>query len=141
MSRPKQVRRQLNAEINVVPYIDVMMVLLVIFMVTAPLLTQGVAVDLPQALSDPIDVDKNREPLIVSLTKQGDYYLQLGEDSQQPVSLAHIKLQVTKIMQQQPDTTVLLKGDRDVNYGKVIELMTVLQQAGVPDVGLVSETP
>jgi len=139
--RSKKPGRKLNAEINVVPYIDVMMVLLVIFMVTAPLLTQGVAIDLPQALSNPLDVDKNREPLIVSVTKQGDYYLELGENNQQPVSLARIKLQVSKIMQQQPDTTVLLKGDRDVDYGKIMQLMTILQQAGVPDVGLVSEVP
>ena len=88
--RPRAKRHKPNAEINVVPYIDVMMVLLVIFMVTAPMLTQGVNVDLPQAKSDPVASDELNQPLIISVTKVGDFYLELGENNKQPVTLERI---------------------------------------------------
>ena len=134
-------RYKLNAEINVVPYIDVMMVLLVIFMVTAPMLTQGVNVDLPQAKSDPVETDELNQPLIVSVTKAGDYFLDLGENNRQPVTLDRIGTQVGKILSRAPDTQVLIRGDRSIDYGSIVQLMTVLQQAGAGSVGLVSESP
>jgi biopolymer transport protein TolR len=139
--RPRTKRHKPTAEINVVPYIDVMMVLLVIFMVTAPMLTQGVNVDLPQAISDPVKTDELSEPLIISVTKSGDYYLELGENNKQPITLERIGIQVGKILQRAPDTQVLLRGDRSIEYGLIVRLMTVLQQAGASSVGLVSESP
>ena len=139
--RPRTKRHKPNAEINVVPYIDVMMVLLVIFMVTAPMLTQGVNVDLPQAKSDPVASDELNQPLIISVTKTGDFYLELGENNKQPVTLDRIGVQVGKILQRAPDTPVLLRGDKAIEYGLVVRIMTVLQKAGAQSVGLVSESP
>ena len=139
--RFKSKRHKLNAEINVVPYIDVMMVLLVIFMVTAPMLTQGVNVDLPQATSDPVEADELHEPLIVSVTKAGNYFLDLGENDRQPITLDRIGVQVGKILSRAPETQVLIRGDRSIDYGAIVQLMTVLQQAGAGSVGLVSESP
>ena len=139
--RPRAKRHKPNAEINVVPYIDVMMVLLVIFMVTAPMLTQGVSVDLPQAKSDPVTNDDLSDPLVISVTKAGDYYLELGENNKQPITLERIGVQVAKILQRAPDTQVLLRGDRAIEYGHIVRIMTVLQQAGANSVGLVSESP
>ena len=139
--RPRAKRHKPNAEINVVPYIDVMMVLLVIFMVTAPMLTQGVSVDLPQAKSDPVANDDLSDSLVISVTKAGDYYLELGENNKQPTTLERIGVQVAKILQRAPDTQVLLRGDRAIEYGHIVRIMTVLQQAGANSVGLVSESP
>jgi biopolymer transport protein TolR len=139
--RPRAKRHKPNAEINVVPYIDVMMVLLVIFMVTAPMLTQGVSVDLPQAKSDPVTNDDLSDPLVISVTSTGDYYLELGENNKQPITLERIGVQVAKILQRAPDTQVLLRGDRAIEYGHIVRIMTVLQQAGANSVGLVSESP
>lgn len=137
----KRRRISLNAEINVVPYIDVMMVLLVIFMVTAPLLTQGVEVDLPKAVSDPVDIEDNTEPLIVSVSNNGSYYLELGENNRQPITLERVGVQVSKILKRVPTTQVLIRGDKNVDYGVVVALMSILQQAGAESVGLVSEIP
>ena len=139
--RPRTKRHKPNAEINVVPYIDVMMVLLVIFMVTAPMLTQGVNVDLPKAKSDPVVSEELNQPLIISVTKTGDFYLELGENNKQPVTLERIGVQVGKILLRAPDTPVLLRGDKAIEYGLVVRIMTVLQQAGAQSVGLVSESP
>jgi len=128
------------AEINVVPYIDVMLVLLVVFMVTAPLLMQGVKVELPQAPSAPLD-EKQDEPLIVSVKKDGSYYLNLGADQNKAKPLANIKQTVAKVLRQKPKTPVLVWGDHSVSYGIVVGLMTELQGAGAPSVGLVTEPP
>ncbi len=128
------------AEINVVPYIDVMLVLLVVFMVTAPLLLQGVKVDLPQAPSTPMD-SKQEEPLIVSIKKDGSYYLNLGADEKKAKPLADITNTVAKVLRQKPATPVLVWGDHSVDYGLVVGLMTELQKAGAPSVGLVTEPP
>jgi biopolymer transport protein TolR len=133
-------KRRLVAEINVVPYIDVMLVLLIIFMVTAPLLMQGVKVDLPQAPSSPLD-DKDKEPLIVSIKADGSYYIDLGNGKNRKEPLASIVSKVGKVLAQRPDTPVLVWGDRNVNYGVVINLMTELQGAGAPSVGMVTESP
>jgi len=128
------------AEINVVPYIDVMLVLLVVFMITAPLLMQGVKVDLPQAPSVPLD-QKQDEPLIVSIKKDGSYYLNLGKDEKVAKPLAEITNTVGKVLRQKPATPVLVWGDHSVDYGIVVGLMTELQKAGAPSVGLVTEPP
>ena len=128
------------AEINVVPYIDVMLVLLIVFMVTAPLLMQGVQVELPQAPSEPLE-DDDVEPLIVSIKKDGTYYINLGGDQEQARPLAEIKETVGKVLRQKPEPPVLVWGDQEVGYGLVVQLMTELQSAGAPSVGLVTEPP
>ncbi|MBB1488539.1 protein TolR [Oceanospirillum sediminis] len=133
--------RNLVAEINVVPYIDVMLVLLVIFMVTAPILTQGVKVDLPEAVSAPIDVKEDDLPLIVSIKKTGEYFIELGPDKEEPVALDTLQSQVTKITGQNPQIQILVRGDKNVSYGAVVSLMSVLQQAGAKNIGLLSEPP
>lgn len=134
-------RRKPMSEINVVPYIDVMLVLLVVFMVTAPLLTQGVSVDLPEAPSEPLEVKDEQETLVVSVKFDGTYYIDLGEDPEAPVTLEYIADRVKKIMNIKPNTPVLIRGDKAVDYGVIVRLMTVLQSAGVPSVGLISEQP
>ncbi len=139
MAGRKQKKKPM-AEINVVPYIDVMLVLLVVFMVTAPLLMQGVKVDLPQAPSVPLD-QKQDEPLIVSIKKDGSYYLNLGKDEKVAKPLAEITNTVGKVLRQKPATPVLVWGDHSVDYGVVVGLMTELQKAGAPSVGLVTEPP
>ena len=131
-------KRKPLAEINVVPYIDVMLVLLVVFMITAPLLMQGVTVDLPQAPSEPFD-SKEDEPLIVSVKSDGSFYLNLGNDQETAKPLTQIQETVTKVLRQKPDTPVLVWGDAKVPYGEVVKAMTSLQAAGAPSVGLVTE--
>jgi biopolymer transport protein TolR len=128
------------AEINVVPYIDVMLVLLIIFMVTAPMLMQGVKVDLPEANAAPVD-NQDSEPLIVSIKSSGELFLNLGSGEDQSLSLATIKQRVAVIMRRNPNKPVLVWGDRAVAYGEVVTLMTALQEAGAPSVGLVTESP
>ncbi|MCP3909245.1 MAG: protein TolR [Oceanicoccus sp.] len=128
------------AEINVVPYIDVMLVLLIIFMVTAPMLMQGVKVELPKAAAVPVGKQTD-EPLIVSVKADGSYYLNLGKDEEKSQSLAVVQDKVSKIIRRKPETTVLVWGDTSVPYGNVVELMAALQAAGAPAVGLVTENP
>ena len=140
MAEVRRGRRRPMSDINVVPYIDVMLVLLIIFMVTAPLLMQGVRVDLPQAPSAPID-ENQEEPLIVSVKASGEYFLKLGQDPEEPKALADIRNIVTSVLNQAPDTPVLIWGDTNVPYGTVVSLMTELQNAGAPSVGLVTEPP
>ncbi|MDO3382118.1 protein TolR [Gilvimarinus algae] len=135
-----KIKKKPMAEINVVPYIDVMLVLLVVFMVTAPMLMQGVQVDLPQAPSAPID-NKEDEPLIVSVNKSGQYYIELGGEPKQSKPLEQITAMVSKVLGEKPETPVLVWGDRDVSYGVVVGLMTELQNAGAPSVGLVTDPP
>ena len=139
MKSPRQ-KRRLVAEINVVPYIDVMLVLLIVFMVTAPLLMQGVKVELPQAPSAPLE-DKDLEPLIVSVKADGTYYLDLGNGQNEQQSLDVIVDKVKNVMGVQPKTPVLVWGDKAVDYGTVVQLMSQLQGAGAPTVGLVTEPP
>ena len=135
----KKPKRKLVAEINVVPYIDVTLVLLVVFMITAPLLMQGVKVELPDANSAPMDT-KDQEPFIVSIKADGSSWIDVkGNNSVQP--LAAIKDRVGKILRQKPNTPVLVWGDSAVDYGSVVNLMSELQLAGAPSVGLVTEPP
>lgn len=139
MNWSRRPKKKPMAEINVVPYIDVMLVLLVVFMVTAPMLMQGVKVDLPQAPSQPMS-ENQLEPLIVSVKKDGSYYLNLG-DEEKAQSLSYISQTVAKVLRQKPKTPILVWGDRDVDYGLVVGLMSQLQAAGAPSVGLVTEPP
>lgn len=133
----KRAKRKLVAEINVVPYIDVTLVLLVVFMVTAPLLMQGVKVDLPVANSAPMDKQK-QEPLIISIKSDGTYWID-ENGTNIANSLSFIKDRVAKVLRQKPNTPVLVWGDAQVDYGSVVELMSQLQIAGAPSVGLVTE--
>ncbi|GAA5445721.1 tol-Pal system protein TolR [Microbulbifer sp. NBRC 101763] len=136
----KGTKKKLVSEINVVPYIDVMLVLLIVFMVTAPLLMQGVKVDLPNAPSAPME-DTDEEPLIVSVRADGTYYLNLGSEEKEAKPLSEIKETVGKVLRQKPKTPVLVWGDTDARYGLIVNAMTELQQAGAPSVGLVTEPP
>jgi biopolymer transport protein TolR len=128
-------RRRLMAEINVVPYIDVMLVLLVIFMITAPLLTQGVKVELPQAAARSVDSD-DRETLVVTVDRLGKYYLDDRE-----IGAPQLQAKVAAILRLRPQTPVLVRGDRQVAYNEVIRVMVLLQAAGAASVGLVTQTP
>ncbi len=119
-------KRKPMSEINVVPYIDVMLVLLIIFMVTAPMLTQGVKVDLPQTTSDPIQADKDVESIIVSVDANGAYY---------------VREQISKILSQRASSEILVRGDENVPYGTVVRLMAELQGAGASSIGLITESP
>ncbi|MBM13510.1 MAG: protein TolR [Halieaceae bacterium] len=133
-------RRRMLAEINVVPYIDVMLVLLVIFMVTAPMLMQGVEVELPKADAAPVE-DQDAEPLIVSINSQGQLFLNLGANEKQVLELATVRQRVAAVLRRTPDKPVLVWGDQKVAYGDVVLVMTALQEAGAPSVGLVTESP
>ena len=134
----KAARRRPMSDINVVPYIDVMLVLLVIFMVTAPLMTQGIRVDLPAANSEAIAIDELQQVLVVSINREGQYFLNLGgEDT--AVSLSLLAEQVSKIKAANSNLQVLVEGDADIAYGRVIELMDLLQKIGIGDVGLVTQ--
>ncbi|MEE8057460.1 MAG: protein TolR [Pseudomonadales bacterium] len=139
MSR-RHKRRKPMSDINVVPYIDVMLVLLIVFMVTAPMLMQGVKVELPTAPALPVG-EQSDEPLIVSIKADGSYYLNLGKDQEKSQSLGVVQDKVSKIIRRKPQTTVLVWGDKNVPYGEVVALMVALQAAGTPSVGLVTETP
>ena len=139
MGRSRNKHRPM-AEINVVPYIDVMLVLLIIFMVTAPMLMQGVKVDLPEARTEPVD-NQDSEPLIVSVNQTGQLFLNLGAQEDLPLSLATVKQRVGAVMQRNPAKPVLVWGDRAVAYGAVVTLMAALQEAGAPSVGLVTDDP
>jgi len=133
-------RRRMLAEINVVPYIDVMLVLLIIFMVTAPMLMQGVEVKLPQATAAPV-ANQDAEPLIVSINDRGQLFLNLGVDEKQALELATIRQRVAAVLRRSPEKPVLVWGDQRVAYGDVVVVMTALQEAGAPSVGLVTENP
>ncbi len=139
MSRQKKSRRPM-AEINVVPYIDVMLVLLVIFMITAPLLTQGVKVDLPVADAEPIPPEAD-DPVVVSVNSAGEYFIDVGEGKNNPVDEETLMIRVAAVLKYRPKTPILVRGDRSVDYGRVVRAMVLIQQAGAPNVGLITETP
>ncbi len=134
------VRRKPMSDINVVPYIDVMLVLLVVFMITAPMMTAGVKVDLPDAEAEPLVLPKNEQFIIVSVNQNGQYFLSVGEENQTPKALPEIVKAVSDIKKAKPETPVLMEGDERVAYGLVMRMMIGLQQAGVNDVGLVTES-
>jgi biopolymer transport protein TolR len=136
-----QRRRRLMGEINVVPYIDVMLVLLIIFMVTAPLLTQGVQVELPDANAKPIDPEllKDREPLVLSVDRDGRYYLNVGGDEDSPVTEAEIARRASAVIGRDAAMPVLVKADERVPYGSVVRAMVILQQAGATRIGFLTD--
>jgi len=128
------------AEINVVPYIDVMLVLLVIFMITAPLLAQGVKVELPQVASEPVDQEQ-QEPLITTVDINGVYYLNIGDDQEQGIDHDLLVQRVAAVLRHRPGTPILVRGDAAVNYGAVVTAMGLLQKAGAESVGLLTDAP
>jgi biopolymer transport protein TolR len=128
------------AEINVVPYIDVMLVLLIIFMITAPIVQQGVEIDLPQAAAKPMSPDQ-QEPVVVSVDRKGDFYLDIGDQPDKPIDAELMVNRVAAVRQLKPDVPVLVRGDRDVDYGRVVDAMVLLQKAGVEKVGLMTDQP
>ncbi|ALO35213.1 protein TolR [Colwellia sp. MT41] len=136
----KRVRRRIVAEINVVPYIDVMLVLLIVFMISTPLITQGVKVDLPQADAEPLD-EQSKTPLVASIDAQGRYYLTVGANEKEPMSAEEVAILVKAHLAIEPGTPVLVNGDGAVSYNAVIQLMVLLQTvAGVPSIGLMTDS-
>ena len=135
-----RVRKRPMSEINVVPYIDVMLVLLIIFMITAPLLSQGVNVELPQVPSKPLPPNE-KEPVVVSVDKTGNLYINYGENQDRPVAPQILANRIGALRKYQPQIPVFVKGDSNVPYGRVVEVMSLLQAAGVTNVGLVTEPP
>lgn len=138
MPAPMQ-KRKLMAEINVVPYIDVMLVLLVIFMVTAPLLTQGIEVELPKAGAEPIDDVPNHPPLVISVDAEGNLYVNVGDNEDEPASGKEIVARVGAVLRNRPDTPILVKADRSVPYGNVVGAMVLLQRGGAESIGFVTD--
>ena len=137
----RRTRRQI-AEINVVPYIDVMLVLLVIFMITAPLLQTGVEIDLPDAAAAPINDDGiGQEPLVLSVDSGGQWFLNVGDDPESPLDQLEIQKLAAAVLRLDPTRRVLVAGDSSVDYGQIMQAMVTLQLAGAPEIGLMSEPP
>jgi len=134
-----QSKRKVISEINVVPYIDVMLVLLIIFMVTAPLLTQGIKVELPKAGAEPIADSSSLTPLILSVDAQGNLFINVGDDEDKPQDSKSIISRTRALLNSQPTTMVLVKADRSVPYGNVVGAMVLLQQGGAKDIGFVTD--
>jgi len=132
-------KRKPMSDINVVPYIDVMLVLLIIFMVTAPMLTQGVKVDLPKVEASDIEIQANQEPLIVSIDSNGAYFMEMSSLSGKAMELADLVDATAKLLSSNQALSILIRGDKNVPYGRVVELMAELQQAGAQGVGLITE--
>ena len=134
-------KRKPMGEINVVPFIDVMLVLLVVFMVTAPLLNQGIEVELPKANNEPLAIDENVETLVVSLTAQGDYFISVGAtgEDRQPVTLETLGQQVGIITNANPTIQVLVEGDTEAGWGAMVNLITTLQVAGVANPNFITQ--
>lgn len=137
---PTRRKRRPVAEINVVPYIDVMLVLLIIFMITAPLLSQGVEVDLPQAQAEALD-SEDTQPLVASVDAEGYYYLNIGGNQEEPMSAVDLATEVAAHLHLEPETPVVVRGDGAVAYAEVVQLMVLLQRAGASSVGLMTRTP
>lgn len=128
-------KKKLNAEINVVPYIDVMLVLLIIFMVLSPLLIQGVEVNLPQ--TDTTKMSVQNEPLVVSINKNGEYFINIGEE-QLPIDLDELKRKSLIIFSANPDIEVVFKGDKNVSFDSVAKAMAAVQSVGIQKIGIVT---
>jgi biopolymer transport protein TolR len=138
--RVRRHRRRPMSDINVVPYIDVMLVLLVIFMVTAPLITQGVKVNLPQAKAGGIP-SPTVESVIITVDQFGDYYIDIGEDKHQPATERIIAERVRTVLEYKPETPILVRADKEVPYEKVLWAMVAAQYAGATNVGLITAPP
>jgi biopolymer transport protein TolR len=134
--------RRLMSEINVVPYIDVMLVLLIIFMITAPLLTQGITVDLPEAGAEPLAPEflRDNEPLVLSIDRAGLYYLNVGgDDVESPIDAQTVVERTAIVVRRNAETPVLVKADQAVEYGRVVSGMVLLQQAGAKKIGFITD--
>lgn len=138
MSSRQNGRRKPMGEINVVPYIDVTLVLLIIFMVTAPMLQTGVEVDLPQAEAEASE-QKNEPPVVVSIDKEGQYFIDIGGSESEPVGAEELLVRVAAVVHNKPNIQVFIRGDKDVDYGTVVSAMAALKNAGVPKVGLMTQ--
>ncbi|TCS40783.1 protein TolR [Reinekea marinisedimentorum] len=136
-----RVRRKPVSDMNVVPYIDVMLVLLIIFMVTAPMLVQGVRVDVPKVNSAPLTIDEKNQHLIIALTADGQALIERGDEEPAKVADSGITSYVTGILDSDPGLQVLLRADQNVLYGRVMGVMSSLQAAGMDSVGLITEAP
>ena len=136
-------RRKLMGEINVVPYIDVMLVLLIIFMITAPLLTEGIKVQLPKAGAQPIppEMMKDSKPIILSIDENGRLFLNYNKPEDEPLTAEKVEAEAAAVLRRAPQTVVLVRGDYRVAYGEVVRAMTVLQRAGADKVGFVTQPP
>ena len=134
-------KRRPMSEINVVPYIDVMLVLLVVFMITAPLLNQGIEVELPEANNEPLDIDENLETLVVTITAAGEYFLSVGATGadRRSLDLDTVAQQVGQIMNANPAVQVLIEGDAEANWGAMITLITALRNAGVANPNFITQ--
>ena len=130
-------KRNLVSDINVVPYIDVMLVLLVVFMVSAPLMVQGIALNLPEVTNEPLPREQE-DPLIISVDVEGSFYLELESSKNIPLDLNELAEKVRKIFKTNPSLQVVVRGDGGVEYKKIIDLMSVLQSAGAENVGLLT---
>jgi biopolymer transport protein TolR len=128
------------SEINIVPYIDVMLVLLVVFMITAPLLSQGVKVDLPKVAAEPIQSER-LEPLVATVDARGNMFINVGDNQNSPVDADTLVQRTAAVLRRKPGTPVLVRGDAAANYGTVLATMALLQKAGAPSVGLMTEPP
>jgi len=133
-------RRRLVNEINVVPYIDVMLVLLVIFMITAPLLTQGIRVDLPRLAAEPLpqEMIRDNRPLVVTVDAQGRMYMNIGEDPEEPLDSSVVVARTAAVLTRKPETPVLVRASEQLPYGDVVAVMGLLTRAGAGKVGLVT---
>lgn len=134
-------KRRPVAEINVVPYIDVMLVLLIIFMVTAPMLVQTVPVELPKVESSPTEISPENKYLIINITNKGEYFIEQDEAELKPVAEKDIIIYVQKLVRQVPNTQIMIRADKNVAYGRVVVLMGELQNSGLSHVGLITEAP
>jgi biopolymer transport protein TolR len=136
-------RRRLMGEINVVPYIDVMLVLLIIFMITAPLLAEGVKVELPKAGAQqiPPEMLKDSKPIVLTIDERGQLFLNYNKPEDEPIDAAKVEAQAAAVLRRAPETTVLVRGDYRVAYGEVVSAMTILQRAGASKVGFITQPP
>lgn len=140
----KRKSKRVMSEMNVVPYIDVMLVLLVIFMITTPLLQQGVEINLPQASASALS-EKDQQPIIVTVDAHGNYFLNVSSDPKKPVATEELATRVAAELslakRSNQKIPVLVRGDKEVTYDKVVQAMVLLQQAGVEQVGLMTQSP
>ena len=134
-----RIRRKPMSEINMVPFIDIMMVLLVAFMISAPMLTQGIKVELPRTNSEIIPLPEDQEVLIITVKENGEYFIDLGSSRDEATGLSSITEKVGKVVSANPGIQVLINGDTNVPYGRVIQLMAGIQGSGVSNVGLITE--
>ncbi|MCY4421248.1 MAG: protein TolR [Gammaproteobacteria bacterium] len=133
-------RRKYMSEINVVPYVDVTLVLLVIFMITAPLFHEGVEVELPAAPAKQLEkIEKNQDPVVVSVDRLGQIFVNRSDSPKRPVADESFRNQIRKMLSDKPDELVYVRGDRNVDYGRVVSVMVMLQDAGAENVGLITD--